>query len=307
MSKNHIWIGTFSSEKEFEKYIDQTAYFQAWNKYNNEPLDEGEENIEPSDELRCPFCKEIGMSAYDEDFLICHFEQSGDFNALLSRIPANLKRFLAACEEKGVRNGNTFFCYVAEEISKEEHPEKSKGMIYIGEFPESKPTPLVEDEASRLGLEDVVWVGNIFETREAFMQHFDQSEYMLQLSNKKKTKEPFSCDFCKNINIPYCLPENIQIYFADKPESAKSILTKAISNKKLLESVLSDIEDKFPADTKLNVVVHIVEHASKKEKEEPKVKIYPKELLGQYKTPKGYVEEKDSYNGLTYIGKFSWD
>jgi hypothetical protein len=296
MSKNHIWIGTFQSEKEFAAYIDQAAYHQAWYKYNHEPLQYGEEDVEPSAELRCTFCKEIGMETYDEDFLHIHFEPSGNFEALLSRLPANLKKTLAACKEKNITDGNAFICYSANEMTSEEHPEKSIGMVYLGAFVEATPKPLGIDENTRLGLEDNVWAGLISETKETFMKYFHQEE----------KKKPFTCAFCSDINIPCYLPENIQIFYADKPDRAKTIIEKAISNQKLATTVVSEIENEFPKNTKFNAVVHLVQHNAKNEKEEPKVRIYPKVLVGKYPTPKKYVEEKDSYNGLTFIGQFAW-
>jgi len=304
MSKNHIWIGNFSTEKEFEKYIDQSVYFQAWNKYNNEPLQDSEED-KPSNELRCLFCKEIGMDWYDEDFLQIHFEPSGNFNALLSRIPANLKNVLSVCREKNIANGNAFICYSAKEVSKNEYPENSRGIVYLGAFPEATPIPLVEDEDSRLGLTDCVWIGLISDNKETFMGYFDQKEYLSFLSNKKKPKENFSCDFCRDINIPYYLPENLQIFYAEKSDKAQAIIEKSITNQKLLESVLWSVKD-FSDSSKFNVLVHLVQHETKKEKEEPKVRIYPKSLMGKYPLPKKFVEEKENYNGLKYLGKYAW-
>ena len=307
MNKNHIWIGTFQSAKEFEQYMDQSAYLQAWEKYNNEPLQEGEEDIEPSDELRCTFCKEIGMESYDEDFLQIHFEPSENFDALLSRLPAKLKKVLSACNEKGVTGGNALICYSTKEVSSDEYPEKSRGMVYIGAFAEAIPTPLVEDEDTRLGLEDCIWVGLISESKKTWMKYFDQKEYLSLLANEKKPKERFSCAFCCDINTPCYLPENIQIFYADKPDRIQTIIEQAIPNQRLANLVIDDVGKRFSRNAKINAVVHLVEHTTRSEKEEPKVKIYPKELMGQYPTPKKYVEEKESYNGLIFIGKFAWE
>ena len=57
---DHIWIGHFLSEEDFENYLDQTSYCEAWNRYNNEPLKEGEEDVEPDSKVSCKFCQEIG-------------------------------------------------------------------------------------------------------------------------------------------------------------------------------------------------------------------------------------------------------
>ena len=39
----HIWLGTFGSEKEFKKYLDQKKYLEAWAVYDNEPPTGNEE------------------------------------------------------------------------------------------------------------------------------------------------------------------------------------------------------------------------------------------------------------------------
>lgn len=59
MSKIMIWVGQFDSEADFEKYMDQSAFRQWWKDYD-----------EDNKELRCQFCKELGVMSYDEDFLI---------------------------------------------------------------------------------------------------------------------------------------------------------------------------------------------------------------------------------------------
>ena len=59
MSKIMIWVGQFDSEADFEKYMDQSAFRQWWKEYD-----------EDNKELRCQFCKELGVMDYDEDSLI---------------------------------------------------------------------------------------------------------------------------------------------------------------------------------------------------------------------------------------------
>ena len=59
MSKIMIWVGQFDSEADVEKYMDQSAFRQWWKDYD-----------EDNKELRCQFCKELGVMNYDEDFLI---------------------------------------------------------------------------------------------------------------------------------------------------------------------------------------------------------------------------------------------
>lgn len=70
MSKIMIWVGQFDSEADFEKYMDQSAFRQWWKDYD-----------EDNKELRCQFCKELGVMSYDEDFLImvCCFRRQRPF------------------------------------------------------------------------------------------------------------------------------------------------------------------------------------------------------------------------------------
>ena len=49
-----IWVGQFDSEADFEKYMDQSAFRQWWKEYD-----------EDNKELRCQFCKELGVMNYE--------------------------------------------------------------------------------------------------------------------------------------------------------------------------------------------------------------------------------------------------
>lgn len=80
MSKIMIWVGQFDSEADFEKYMDQSAFRQWWKDYD-----------EDNKELRCQFCKELGVMSYDEDFLIMKFTSDG-LAGLLNLIPADTQR-----------------------------------------------------------------------------------------------------------------------------------------------------------------------------------------------------------------------
>jgi Immunity protein 22 len=74
MSKLHIWLGNFASDKDLERYLDQKKYLEAWAVYDNEPpTGNEEEDAEPSPELRCDFCKEVDLDTYDEDFMIMKY------------------------------------------------------------------------------------------------------------------------------------------------------------------------------------------------------------------------------------------
>lgn len=105
--------------------------------------------------------------------------------------------------------------------------------------------------------------------------------------------------------LTICL-KTVIFFFSDTLKNIPEILNEAIPYTNLRERLLFDLEQLFPIDAKFNVLVHFVEHETIKPKEEPKFKIYPQELLKQYPLPKGFIEEKDNYNGLKYVGAFDW-
>ena len=88
MSKIIIWVGQFNSEADFEKYMDQSAFHRWWKEYD-----------EDNKELRCQFCKELGVMSYDEDFLIMKFASDG-LAELLNLIPANTQKIRQSIADK---------------------------------------------------------------------------------------------------------------------------------------------------------------------------------------------------------------
>lgn len=310
MSKLNIWIGTFSSEQDFEKYIDQSPYLQAWNIYNNTPLKKGEKDIEPSMELRSSFCKEIDMEDLDEDFLYIHYAKSGDVNALLSRIPTNIKKLISSMNTDEMETANAFICYPENEMKKA-NPEKSQKIRYVGVFPYASPTPLVTNEETRFGFSDSIWIGVTNKNKEDFLKYFDQSEYLNQLSDfqtrrvKKKPIAKYSCPFCVDIGVSHYNPERITVFHIDEELESKAFLEKAIGNKTLKERLQES--GRINHKSKYNILVHLAQDETPNGKNEPKIKVYPSELLKKHPLPKGFVEEKEQYNGMKFIGKFVFE
>jgi hypothetical protein len=289
MKRIHVWIGTFKSEEDFNKYFDQTVYFQAWNKYNNEPPEEGEEDIEPGDEVRCPFCKEIGMEWYDEDFTFMHYEQSGDFNALLNRLPADSKKILLACKEKKVRSGNAFFIYSAKEMDEDINPENSHTITYIGEFEEAISSVLVGEESLQ-GLTNHLFAGVTNKTKEEFMEYFNQ--------NGKQ------CQFCKDVEIKNYNSNALYVYHG-KLDSVEKIIKSTLPDKHLYDSMFSELEDKNIKE--VNALFCYIDNAYRDKKKDQTFLIYKKDFVGFVKKTNKFIDEKDNYNDLMYIGAFEWD
>ena len=101
MSKIMIWVGQFDSEADFEKYMDQSAFRQWWKEYD-----------EDNKELRCQFCKELGVMDYDEDSLIMKYSSEGLEN-LLNVIPADTDKIKEILRAKKITVANAQSCIIA--------------------------------------------------------------------------------------------------------------------------------------------------------------------------------------------------
>ena len=99
MSKIMIWVGQFDSEADFEKYMDQSAFRQWWKEYD-----------EDNKELRCQFCKELGVMDYDEDSLIMKYSSEGLEN-LLNVIPADTDKIKEILRAKKITVANAAIMY----------------------------------------------------------------------------------------------------------------------------------------------------------------------------------------------------
>lgn len=135
MSKLHIWLGNFGSEKEFEKYLDQKKYLEAWAVYDNEPpTGNEEEDAEPSPELRCDFCKELDLDTYDEDFMIMkYYKESVDIKTIAHDILVDEKEFAALCKKYKISDFNSVIAYEDNGLS-EKSAFGSKTVKYVGKL-----------------------------------------------------------------------------------------------------------------------------------------------------------------------------
>lgn len=286
---NHVWIGNFSTEKEFERYIDQSAYLQAWDKYNNEPLQDGEEDIEPSDELRCSFCKEIGLDWYDEDFIVIQFnEKSQDIKQLISIIPADTDKLLKACKHSQLEKGNALIYYFNEDLKKS-NASKCKSMTYLGFFEETTPT--VVGGESLQGLNNHLWAGVTQKTKEEFMEYFNQ--------------DIPQCQFCKDVGIKNYNPDKLYVYYG-KMDLVETIVENIVPDKELYHIMLKELGEQNLKE--INALFCYIDNGFRDTKKDQTFLIYKKEFA-QYKIKKTkhFIDEKDDYNDLKYIGNFSWD
>ena len=167
MSKIMIWVGQFDSEADVEKYMDQSAFRQWWKDYD-----------EDNKELRCQFCKELGVMNYDEDFLIMKFTSDG-LAGLLNLIPADTQKISLSMADKNITMANAVICYNCREGISPKKAENATTMTYLGTFEfELSPEGV---QGSNAGLEYMIWIGTTDKSREEFMEYFNQDEYMKEI------------------------------------------------------------------------------------------------------------------------------
>lgn len=183
-------------------------------------------------------------------------------------------------------------------------PENADKVKYIGLYEYTTPTPLITNEETRLGFTDIIWLGETNKSKSDFLKYFDQTDFLNELNNKKKTTNKFSCEFAEDIGVPYFIESRATIYYSEELKDWKNIVEQSIKNKTLKDRLLDDMVTK--KDLKANVLVHIAQDDTPNAKSEPKIKIYPKEASKRYPVPKGFTIEKENYNGMKFIGNYGW-
>ncbi|MEC3875492.1 immunity 22 family protein [Chryseobacterium salviniae] len=154
MSTLHIWLGNFTSEKDFEKYLDQEEYLKAWAVYDNEPsTGNEEEDAEPSPELRCDFCKEVDLDTYDEDFMIMKFYKK---EAIITQVSDDIlvdnTLFEDLCRKHKIKTFNAVIAYEDHSLT-EKNASSSKTVTYIGKLPQ-----ITNDDESDAEIH-YLWIG----------------------------------------------------------------------------------------------------------------------------------------------------
>lgn len=131
----HIWIGKFGSEEEFEKYLDQEKYLAAWAVYDNEPpTGNEEEDAEPSQELRCDFCKEVDLDTYDEDFMIMkYYKKSVDTKTIAQDVLADEDELESLFKQFEIGDFNSVIVYEDNDLSEQE-AAGSLRVKYVGKL-----------------------------------------------------------------------------------------------------------------------------------------------------------------------------
>ena len=127
MKTYYVWIGRFE-ECDFEEYWDNEPYeneMELWKKGRRD---------KPSDDLKCGFCKEMGLEELDKkDFWFSVRPSLCGVRELAKDYIADLNEFERKCKEKGILEGNVIWGVSVEDFPDLE-PETCGSMAYIGEL-----------------------------------------------------------------------------------------------------------------------------------------------------------------------------
>ena len=126
MKTYYVWIGTFE-ESDFEEYWDNEPYeneMELWKKG---------QKAKPSKDLKCGFCKEMGLEELDKkDFWFSVRPSLCGVRELAKDYIADLNEFERKCKEKGILEGNVIWGVSVEDFPELE-PEACGSMDYVGE------------------------------------------------------------------------------------------------------------------------------------------------------------------------------
>ena len=291
MSKIMIWVGQFDSEADFEKYMDQSAFRKWWKEYD-----------EDNKEMRCQFCKELGVMDYDEDFLIMKYAPAGLLE-LLNFIPADTQKINQAVVGNGIEKANVAIMYNCREGISTQKAANAVSVSFLGTFDfDLNPTGTT---ASTAGLKYMTWIGHTDKSETEFMEYFNQDEYMKEIRDyeegrtKKRPNPEHRCQFCKDVNIKYYYPEFLTVEIKDEPENPFNLVRMMIDNKLVLDWYIESDIDEYHIKPS-NCIVCYIPNGFKDNKRNQKIFI-KKKNYDSYETPKKFVDELDSYNGIQYL------
>ena len=126
MKTYYVWIGTFE-ECDFEEYWDNEPYeneMELWRKGQRD---------KPSEDLKCGFCREMGLEELDKkDFWFSVRASLCNARELAKDYIADLNEFERKCREKGILEGNVIWGVSVEDFP-DLQPEACGSMAYVGE------------------------------------------------------------------------------------------------------------------------------------------------------------------------------
>ena len=125
MKTYYVWIGTFE-ECDFEEYWDNEPYeneMELWKKG---------QRAKPSEDLKCGFCREVGLEELDKkDFWFSVRPSLCGVRELAKDYIADLNEFERKCKERDILEGNVIWGVSVEDFPNLE-PEACGSMDYVG-------------------------------------------------------------------------------------------------------------------------------------------------------------------------------
>lgn len=299
MAKMMFWAGYFPPEEDFEKYMDQTAFYQWWKEHDEDNL-----------ELRCQFCKELGIASYDEDFLIMKYlEESSDIQDFIDYVPAKNDLIRAEVARIGLKQANALICYDKGKDIPMTLVENPTSMSYLGLFNYS--TKEIMSRFSTIGMKFSMFVGTITQTKEEFMEYFNQDAYMEELrryengETKKKPNPDLRCQFCKDLGITHYYPEFLKIKFTGEEVDAASLLSEVVIEENIID-IIPHLLKKVQV-VAANCAFCYIANGFRNKKLDQFINIHKKNTPSEWGRKKGAIDELDNYNGLKFIGSYSWE
>lgn len=299
MSKMLVWLGNFNSESDFKKYMDQSAFYKWWKEY-----DEDNKN------LRCQFCKELGIMSYDEDFLIMKYSPNG-LEELLNVVPVDTDKIRETLINHNMTTANVAIMYNCREGISLQKAANSISVTFLGSFAfDLNPTGTT---ASTAGLKYMTWIGHTDKSESEFMEYFNQDLYLKELEEYESGQSPkrpnpeHRCQFCKDIGIKFYYPEFLRIRIEkDNVLSSVQLLQSVIRDDKVffLERVL--IRENLNKGIN-NCAFCYIPNGFRNKNKDQKIFILTESMKGHIIPPKKYVEDLGSYNGLSYLATFMWE
>lgn len=297
MSKILVWIGNFESESDFNKYMDQSAFYKWWKEYD-----------EDNKELRCQFCKELNIMSYDEDFLIMKYSPNG-IKELLNVVPVDTDKIRKALKDQNITEANAAIMYNSCEGISSQKATNATSVSFLGTFTfDLNPTGTL---ASTAGLKYITWIGHTDKSESEFMEYFNQDLYLKEMEDyesgqtKKRPNPEHRCQFCKDIGIKFYYPEFLRIK-----------KNNALSSVQLLQSVINDDKIDFIERVLIrenlnnqsnNCAFCYIPNGFRNKNKNQKIFILTESMKGHIIPPKRYVEDLGSYNGLRYLATFMWE
>ena len=289
-----IWVGQFDSEADFEKYMDQSAFRQWWKEYD-----------EDNKELRCQFCKELGVMDYDEDSLIMKYSSEGLEN-LLNVIPADTDKIKEILRAKKITVANAAIMYNSHEGISLQKATNTVSVSFLGSFIfELNPTGTT---ASTAGLKYMTWIGHTDKNETEFMEYFNQEQYLKELEayesgqSKKRPNPEHRCQFCKDIGIKFYYPEFLKVEILDHLENPFEMVKRMINNQFVPDWVI-ELYVKEEHVSASNCIVCYIPNGFKDKKKNQNIYI-KKKSYDDSDVPKKHIEELVDYNGIKYLEWF---